>query len=249
MFARIQKLIKGFFSLFISKVEKANPRALLEAESQSLREAVALYNTNLAKQAAMVEKLKAREESLRRKVEQTTGRAKALLTSGDQKAAGRIALELKTLKTELSDLEGQVQQADTLYINLTKQRDVYVRDARKRIENIKIKMNKAELAEAQAELAEIASATAFDIAGSGDTLARLEENLDERVAQAAGKVRVAADQTSQGEWVMKAEEEEALEAQALAEFASAMGVQTPSPQATRYLPADKVRDLGPTQTN
>ena len=137
MFARIQKLIKGFFSLFISKAENANPRALLEAESQALREAVALYNTNLAKQAAMVEKLKTRQELLRKKVEQTTGRAKALLTSGDQKAAGRLALELKTLKSELSDLEGQFQQADALYINLTKQRDVYVRDAQKRIQNIK----------------------------------------------------------------------------------------------------------------
>lgn len=247
MFARIQKLIKGFFSLFISKVENANPRALLEAESQALREAVALYNTNLAKQAAMVEKLKTRAEGLRKTVEQTTGRAKALITSGDQKTAGRLALELKTLKSELSDLEGQVQQADALYVNLTKQRDVYVRDARKRIETIKVKMNKAELAEAQAELAEIASATAFDIAGSGDTLARLEENLDERVAQAAGKVRVAADHAAEGDWVLKAQEEEALEAQALAELTSAMGIQTPSAHQTRMLPVEKLRDLGPTQ--
>jgi phage shock protein A len=249
VFARISKLIKGFFSLFISKVEQANPKALLEAETQALREAVALYNTNLAKQAAMVEKLKGRSEKLRKKIEMTTGRAKALLTSGDQKAAGRLALELKGLRSELSDLEGQTQQADDLYRNLSRQRDVYVRDANKRIESIKLKMSKAELAEAQAQLAEIATATAFDIAGSGDTLARLEENLDERVAQAAGKVRVAADAAAQGEWAIKAEEEEALEAQALAEFASAMGLQTPNPHATQFLPADKLRDLGPTQTN
>lgn len=251
MFARIKKLVKGFFSLFISKVEESNPRALLEAESQALREAVALYNTNLAKQAAMVEKLKTREEKLRKKIEQTTGRAKALLTAGDQKAAGRLALELKSLKSELSDIEGQTQQADTLYKNLTRQRDVYVRDARKRIESIKQKMNKAELAESQAELAEIATATAFDLAGSGDTLARIEESLDERVAQAAGKVRVAADNASEGEWVMKAEEEEALEAQALAEFASAMGmpVAEANPHSTQFLPAEEMRDLGPTQTN
>ena len=108
-------------------------------------------------------------------------------------------------------------------------------------------MSKAELAEAQADLAEIATATAFDIAGSGDTLARLEENLDERVAQAAGKVRVAADHAAQGDWATKAAEEEALEAQALAEFASAMGMQTPNPNATQFLPEDKLRDLGPSQ--
>lgn len=247
MFARLKKLIKGFFGHFLTKVENANPQVLLEAEAESLREAIATYNKNLAKQAALVEKMKGRSEKLRSQIERLSGRAKALLQARKQKDAGRLALQIKSLKSELSDVEGQVTQADELYKNLTRQRDVYVREARKRIENIKHKMNKAELAEAQAQLAEIATATAFDIAGSGDTLARIEESLDDRVAQAAGKVRVASDQAADGDWVMKAAEEEALEAQALAEFASAMGLDSPS--ATQFLPEEQLRDLGPGQSN
>jgi len=246
VFARIKKLIKGFFGHFLSKVENANPQVLLEAEVESLREAVATYNKNLAKQAALVEKVKARGEKLKAQIERATGRATAFFKAQKHQEAGRLALQIKSLKAELSDIEQQITQSDDLYRNLTRQRDVYVREAQKRIETIKHKMNKAELAEAQAQLAEIATATAFDLAGSGDTLSRIEESLDDRVAQAAGKVRVAADQAADGAWMMKAEEEEALEAQALAEFASAMGLQSPS--ATQFLPEEKLRDLGPGQT-
>ena len=41
MFSRLGKLIKGFFSLFISNLETANPKALLEAEISSFQEAPA----------------------------------------------------------------------------------------------------------------------------------------------------------------------------------------------------------------
>lgn len=247
MFARIKKLIKGFFSKFISNVENANPQVLLEAEAESLREAVATYNANLAKQAALVEKIRTKGERLRKFIERDTAKATALFQAGKQDQAGRLALKIKTNKADLSDIEKQLTQADELYKNLTRQRDVYVREAQKRIDAIKEKMNKAELAEAQAQLAEIATATAFDMAGSGATLQRLEESLDDRVAQAAGKIRVAADQAAGGDWVTKAEEEEALEAQALAEFATAMGLQ--SPAATTMLNEEAIRDLGPGQTN
>lgn len=246
MFARIKKLIKGFFSRFLSQVENANPQVLLEAEAESLREAVATYNANLAKQAALVEKIRTHAERLKKQVEKNSSRVTALFNTNKQEAA-RIALLVKNQKAELGDLEAQLTQADELYRNLTRQRDVYVREAQKRIDAIKQKMNKAELAEAQAQLAEIATATAFDMAGSGATLQRLEESLDDRVAQAAGKIRVATDNAASGDWVLKAEEEAALEAQALAEFATAMGLESPS--ATQLLPEEAVRDLGPGQTN
>ena len=248
MFDRIKKLIRGFFSRFLSNVENANPQVLLEAEADSLREAIASYNMNLAKQAALVEKIRTQADRLRKVVEKNTSRITALFQTNKEEA-GRIALTVKSQKSELADLEGQMAQADELYKNLTRQRDVYVREAQKRIESIKQKMNRAELAESQAQLAEIATATAFDMAGSGATLQRLEENLDDRVAQAAGKIRVAADNAASGDWTVKAEEEAALEAQALAEFATAMNLQSESPSATRMLPEDMIRDLGPGQTN
>ena len=123
---------------------------------------------------------------------------------------------------------------------------MYVREAQKRIENIKQKLSRAEIAESQAQLAEIASATSFDLAGSGATLDRLEESLDQRMTDAMGKARVASDAASAGEWKLKAEEESALEAQALAEFASAMGLAA-APTAAPIQAPPMERDLGPAQ--
>lgn len=247
MFERLSKLVKGFLSLFISGLETANPKALLEAESQALREAVGNYNQNLAKQAGLVERLKMQVERDRQEVERLTAKASALFKAQQMDAAGRMALQIKGLKAALADNENQLKQADDLYRNLTQQRDVYVREAQKRIENIKQKLSRAEIAESQAQLAEIATATSFALAGSGDTLKNLEENLDKRVTDAMGKARVAADAATTGDWAVKAEEEAALEQQALAEFATAMGLAAP-PAPVEAQPAPPMeRDLGPAQ--
>ncbi len=39
MFSRIANLFKGFLSLFISGLERQNPKALIEAEKENLRAA------------------------------------------------------------------------------------------------------------------------------------------------------------------------------------------------------------------
>ncbi|MGI5844645.1 MAG: PspA/IM30 family protein [Candidatus Xenobium sp.] len=246
MFERLSKLIKGFLSLFISGLETANPKALLEAEVQALHSAVGNYNKNLARQAGLVERLKMQVERDKKEVDRLTAQASALFNAGQMEAAGRLALQLKSLKTALADNEAQFKQADDLYRNLSQQRDVYVREAQKRIENIKQKLSRAEIAEAQAQLAEIATATSFDLAGSGATLDRLEENLDQRMTDAMGKARVASDAASTGDWKLKAEEEAALEKQALAEFATAMGLAA-APAAAPVQPLPMERDLGPAQ--
>jgi phage shock protein A len=253
VFERLAKLVKGFLSLFISGLETANPKALLEAEVVQLQQAVANYNANLAKQAGLVERLKVQIERDKKEIDRLTAKATALYQARQFEEAGRLALTIKNLRQDLADNEAQFRQADELYRNLTQQRDVYVRDAKKRIESIKQKMTRTEVAEAQARLAEMASATAFDMAGSGATLQRLEEKLDERMAAAMGKARVAADQTRAGEWAARAEEEKALESQALAEFASALGLEPPPGVQPASAPAEREMgpqqlDLGPAQT-
>ena len=39
MFSRIANLFKGFLSLFVSGLERQNPKALIEAEKENLRAA------------------------------------------------------------------------------------------------------------------------------------------------------------------------------------------------------------------
>ncbi len=241
MFSRLGKLIKGFFSLFISNLETANPKALLEAEIVSFQEAVGTYNKSLAQQAALVQKMQNQIGKQKSEFDKLKGRIAILVKAGKTEDAGRLALQAKNLSQSLAELEGQFNQADSMFKNMTKQRDVYIRDAQRRIDTIKQKLSQAEIAESQAKLAEIATTTSFSMAGSGATLERLEEKLDDRVAQAQGKARVAADSVAGGEWNMKAEEEAAMEQAALMEMMGEMGVSSPastqsaSPMATRPL--------------
>ena len=51
MFARIGRLVRGFFGLFISGLEEKNPEALMEAARQEFREKMTHYNLALAKMA------------------------------------------------------------------------------------------------------------------------------------------------------------------------------------------------------
>lgn len=247
MFSRLGKLIKGFFSMFISGLETANPKALLEAEIASFQEAVGTYNKGLAQQAALVEKLRGQITRQKAELDKLKARIAALYQAGQKEEAGRLAMQAKSLATQLADNEGQFKQTDDMYRNMTRQRDVYIRDAQRRIDNIKQKLSQAEIAESQAKLAEISSATSFNLAGTGATLERLEESLDNRVAQAQGKARVAADSISGGEWQMKAEEEAAMEQAALREFVGLMGLEPERPAAnqTQMLPATEMpRELG-----
>ncbi|MHB2015597.1 MAG: PspA/IM30 family protein [Candidatus Xenobia bacterium] len=241
---RLVKLIKGFFSLFVGNLEARNPRALIEAETVALQEALTNYNTNLAKQAGLVERLRTQIERQKKLSDQLTSKTKALMAAGQNEEAAQNALQLKQTNQEMADNQQQMKQADDLYKTLSQQRDVYVRDANKRIEAIKQKLSKAEIAEAQAKLAEIATSTGFTLSGSGATLSRLEEKLDERVAEATGKARVAADSAKGGEWTVKAEEEKAMANQALAEFAATMGMEAPA--GVKAAPVSATRELGPT---
>ena len=55
MFRRFGNLIRGFFGLFVSVLERSKPEALLEAEKENLREQIARYNQGLASHAALCE--------------------------------------------------------------------------------------------------------------------------------------------------------------------------------------------------
>jgi phage shock protein A len=82
--------------------------------------------------------------------------------------------------------------------------------------------------EAQAELQEMASGMISSIGGSGDTLNRVEEYLDERRDKAAGRARVAGSTIDTTEVDMMEAEQTALADDALNEFAAAYGIDVPA---------------------
>jgi phage shock protein A len=224
MFKRIGNLIKGFFGLFIGGLEKRNPEALLDVEKENLRKQITKFNQALAQQAGLAEKLDSHVKKLNKEETELRAKTAASLKSGNRQLAGQYALQLKKVDAEHDEVKLQAEEANAQYKELTKARDVSAREARAKIEEISRGINDAKVQKAAAELREMASGMITSIGGSGDSLNRLEEIVEEERTRAAGRNRVARDSMDLSEINMKESEQEALQDMALAEFAAEQGI-------------------------
>lgn len=231
MFKRLANLLKGFLSLFVSGLEKANPKALIEAEKENLRQQIASFNENLANHAAFVERLMRQVKNLEAQERELAAKAAAHLKVGNRGSAGQYALQLKTVKEQLEENRMQLESAEETFKKLTKARDVAVREAKAKIDSLKRMLTETEMLEAQAELQEMAQGMITEIGGSGDTLNRVEEYLTERRDQAAGRARVASTSIDTSDVELMEAEQEALADQALGEFAAAYGLEMPAAES------------------
>ncbi|MCC6425436.1 MAG: PspA/IM30 family protein [Phycisphaerales bacterium] len=224
MFRRIANLIRGFLGLFVSGLEKANPEALLEVEQENLRKQIGQYNQGLAAHAGLAERLMSQVKKL--EVDERDLRAKtaANLKVGNREAAGQMALRLQTVQRELTENRAQLEQAEKTYKELLSARDVSINAARQKIESLKRDLSDLKVKKAMAELTEMASGMVTQIGGSGDTLDRLHNMVQEEKEKASGRLRVAKDNMNLGDVHLKEAEQKALADQALADFAAAEGI-------------------------
>jgi phage shock protein A len=224
-------LIRGFFGLFVSGMERSRPEALLEVEKENLYEQIARYNQGLASHAALCESLMTqvkREEAIEQEL-----RAKAVanLRAGNRELAGQHALRLQTASTELAEHRKQLEQAEQTYQELLQARDVSVKTARAKLEGLKRSIDEMKIAKAQAELTEMATGMIGSIGGTGDTLDRLHAMVEDERQKAAGRARVARDSLDADQLRLKGVEQQALIDQALADFAAKEGIALPSAPA------------------
>lgn len=232
MFSRISNLIKGFLGLFIGGLEKKNPEALLEVEKENLRKQISEFNQGLAAHAGLVERLMGQVRKLNKEEAELKARTKALLQAGQRDAAGEVALQYKNVDQQHDDLNSQLEGAEARYKELVRARDVAVKAARDKIESLRRGIDDMKVQKAMAELNEMAAGMVGSLGGSGDTLNRLEEMVEEERTKAAGRARVARDSVDLSGTVLKEAEQKALADMALADFAAAEGIALEPKQAT-----------------
>ncbi len=249
MWKRLVNLLRGFVGLFISGLERQNPRALIEVEKENLRRQIARFNDNLATHAGFCERLMRQVKNLEAQERDLAAKAAANLKVGNRNAAGQYALQLKTVKEQLEENRQQLVTAEETYKKLVQARDVAVRDAQAKIESLKRLMSETEMLEAQAELQEMANGMISSIGGAGDTLDRVEEYLTERRDKAAGRARVAASTIDASKVELMEAEQQALADQALTEFAAAYGLEMPAVEGEKgeAATAPPPKDMGPVQ--
>ena len=224
MFKRLSNLIRGFFGLFVSGLERQNPEALLEVEQENLRKQIGQYNQGLASHAGLCERLIAQVRQLESEQRDLRAKATANLRAGNRDAAAQYALRLQTIERELEENRAQMEQAEKTYKDLVRARDVAITAARNKIESLKSGITDMKMKRAMAELTEMASGMITSIGSSGETLDRLHNIVEEERSKAAGRVRVARDTMDTSGLVVKEAEQKALADQALADFAAKEGI-------------------------
>jgi phage shock protein A len=238
LYARIMNLMKGFLSLFIKDLEKQNPEALLELEQENLRKQISNYNNGLANHAGLAERLIGQVRKLEADEKELRARTTAHLRAGNKDAAGQYALRLQTITRELAENRQQMEAAEATYKDLVRARDVAVSAARAKIEGLKGAINDMRMKTAMADMNEMAAGMIGQIGGSGDTLNRLHEMVEEERNRAAGRARVSRDAIDMADINVKEAEMNAMADQALADFAAAEGIMldgTAAPAATRSM--------------
>jgi phage shock protein A len=247
MAGRISNLFRGFFSLFISGIERRNPEALLEVETENLRKQIASYNQGLISHAALCERLMSQVKKLQSDQADIRAKTAAHLRVGNRDAAGQYALRLQTIERELEENQKQLAQAETTYKDLVRARDVAVANAKSKIESIKANISDLKTKRALADLTETASGMITNLGGTGDTLQRLESMVDEERSKAGGRVRVAQGSLDTSSVQVREAEQKALADQALADFAAREGIALPAAAMTQTAeqPESARKSMGP----
>src|SRR5262249_10668017 len=245
MFQRLSNLVRGFFSLFISGLERQNPEALLEVEQENLRKQIGQYNQGLATHAGLCERLIAQVKQGETEQRDLRAKAAANLRAGNRDSAAQYALRLQTVERDLEENRGQLEQAEKTYKDLVKARDVAIQAARTKIESLKSGINDLKMKRAMAELTEMASGMITTIGSSGETLDRLQGMVEEERQKAAGRARVARDTLDTSGVQVKEAEQKALADQALADFAAKEGIALDPPTSTEAPSSSGTKSMGP----
>jgi phage shock protein A len=243
MFGRIGRLLRGFFGLFISGIEEANPEALMEAARQEFRTKMTQYNLALAKMAGVAERLKAQVTSKAAKAQDLERRILANHRAGNMDLAGSLARELQELKADLAIDNQELKDSDEAYQANLRQAKVAQREFEDKVRRLEKQLSQVKVKEAQAEAASALSSVAFKVGDLGDTMKTVDEILQKRYEVSAGKARLAKDMVDIEAVEEKENERKALEQVALAEFLASQGIQaTPAAEAQ---PPAAAKEIGP----
>ena len=245
MFQRIANIFKGFLGLFVSGLEKRNPEALLELEKENLRKQITQFNQGLVAHAGLCEKLITQVKHQEKEETDLKAKAAANLRAGNQRLAGVIALELQRVRQELVDNRAQLADAETTYKELTISRDTAIKTAREKMEDLRKDLDDLKMKKALAEMNEMASGMLTQIGGSGDTISRLHEMVEEERTKASGRARVARDSIDTTRFKEQQAEREALEDMALADLAAELGMPVATPASSTPAAAEVKKAMTP----
>ncbi len=238
--AKIAKAIRAQFNKIANLFWEADPIAVMQLEADQAVERLKEGREGLEVYRGLVERVQRQVNAGQAHIKKLEAQIKGYLKAGDRETAAKFALELEKTKRELEANNEQLQMHEAAYQNNLKK----IQHANKKLVEVREKIRRydAELkmSAAEAEIAKLAET--FQVNVTTD-FGQIEEVIQRQIDENRGKVRVAADLSSEGVAQIEAEErmEQAMAESALTQFEVELGLK--SPETTPIAPVNK--DLGP----
>lgn len=211
-------LFRAWLWRAVTSLERRSPEALLDLEKEKLEKRRKDFRTALVKHAAEAARLTDNVKHGIAKQSDLTSRVRAFISSGNEAAAGRAALELKRV-TELLEVDRQkAGEAEARFRDLKRRGDAAVAEARANIQAIARQISDTKMQRAVAELERMAAQMIDDLGATGDSFNRLRNIVTEQQLEAGAELRVASSRDDADALAQREAEQRALEQEALREF-------------------------------
>ena len=232
--AQLNKLANFFW--------EADPIAQMQYEYDLAVEQLKEGRQGLEQYRGLVERVSRQVKDGEAQVAKLTAQAKAYLKAGDRATAGNIALQLTKARTTLEENRQQLVMHETAYNNNLKK----IQHANKKLVEVKDKIQKYDadlkMSSAEAEVAKLSQSLNFDVTTD---FGQLEDVIQRKIDANRGKVRVAADLSTEGLGKIEAEErmEKSMAEDALKDLEVQLGMRAPETVPV----VDTAKDLGPAE--
>lgn len=195
MFKRLGMIFRSLFGWMVRGAE--NPELILRQYMDELRDQIPKMNEQ-ATQIVKIEKMldeqanrqRAQVAALQPKVEQAVK-----LGAGAKEAALSLIQALESAKKELADTEAQLATAQANSKRTMEMRVAYERKIKEQMNEALHQIGRARRAEMESQMASLM--TSFGIGDQSDTLDRMTQRIDERLAEARARTEVAGSDIDQ----------------------------------------------------
>lgn len=189
MWARIKAVFRSLFGWLLRGAE--NPELILRQHIDELRERVPEMNRQVAEVVKLEKMLEMQVERLEKKIQFLEPRVIQAVKLGPEKkeAAKTLIAALEQARADLEETKIQLEQAKQNSERTKRMRDAYERKVREQIQECMRQIGRAKRAEMEEKVAEVMGA--FEVGDTTETIDRMRERIDERLARAQARLEIA----------------------------------------------------------
>lgn len=220
MWKRFIRAIKALFGGAVSAIE--DPKLILEQNIRELNEQVPKMNESIATVRANVTLLEREMVKYKKEYTDIISKMKASIKAGRDDIAANYAVRLETLKSHMSQTQGQLDTAKTAYEKAIEVKKAFMREKDRKIAEAKEALRAHERAKYQEKIAN--TMASFETYGINDTHDDMVNKINEKTATMEAKMEIALDSVDTESLKIEEEAEKLRAEELVKQFKMEMGM-------------------------